>query len=82
MSKVYPIPVLDQKTWDDLQNSLSEVSKKCLKLYDVIDDGNKKDLDEISIHLGLIDMYLGRTLTMEEVEKDLKEMIRRKKENA
>lgn len=78
MNKKYPIPTLDQKTWDDLQYSLSEVSKKCLKLYDKVNSNVRNELDEISIHLGLIDMYLGRTLSLKEVEDNLKEMIRRK----
>jgi len=86
MTKVFPIPQLDQENWDAIQASLNTISHVVNDLQNEDLSGKvKQDLELISIHLGMIDMYLGRSYTLDELKEALeekrKDMIREKELN-
>jgi len=68
MKKDFPIPQLNQENWDAIQASLDSISKIVIDLNksNTLSGKDKQDLDLISIHLGMIDMYLGRHYTLDE----------------
>lgn len=72
-SRKYPIPVLDEETWIEIQKCLDDIGIKINSLYNKVNDDVKKELDIISINLGLLDMNLGRNIPLKIVEKELKE---------
>lgn len=57
MDEQFKIPILTQESWDELQFHLDSISS-LIKLTDK--DGDTDRLDNVSIHLGLIDTILGR----------------------
>lgn len=74
MVKIFPIPQLNQENWDAIQESLNTISRVVSELQDKETDGRKKqDLELISIHLGMLDVYLGREYTMDELKEVLDE---------
>lgn len=77
MTKEFPIPHLDQESWDGVQASLNTIGRIVSELKsNDLSRKDKQNLELISIHLGLIDIYLGREYTLEEafnkVKKDAK----------
>lgn len=74
MKKEFPIPQLNQENWDAIQTSLDSISKIVIDLNksNTLSGKDKQDLDLISIHLGMIDMYLGRHYTLKEPLEELK----------
>lgn len=88
-NKKFDIPQLDGKTWEEVQESINNVEKELKKmdnlLYNAKDEDSKLKsqlqgcIERMSIELGLLDMYLGRTYTLEEVKDMLKQMKREKK---
>ena len=77
MSKNFPIPHLDQESWDGVQASLDSIGRLIRELQDTeLNQERKKKLELASIHMGLVDVYLGREYTLEEafnkVKKDVK----------
>ena len=76
--KKFDIPTLDEKTWAEVQASINNIEKELNKmdnlLYDAKDEDKKLKsqlqgcIERMSIELGLLDMYLGRTYTLEEVK--------------
>ncbi len=71
--KTFPIPQLNQENWDAIQASLDSIGRIVSELQNAETDGRKKqDMELISIHLGMIDMYLGRHYTLNETMKELK----------
>lgn len=72
MSKKFPIPNLTQENWDAIQDSLNSIGRIIADMDDKETDlQKKKDLEVVSIHLGMIDMYLGRHYTLDEVTENL-----------
>lgn len=75
MKKVFPIPQLNQENWDAIQASLDSITRIVSELQNAETDGRKKqDMELISIHLGMIDMYLGRHYTLDELKNEFKEL--------
>ena len=75
MKKNFPIPQLNQENWDAIQASLDSIGRIVSELQNAETDGRKKqDLELISIHLGMIDMYLGRHYTLDELKNEFKEL--------
>ena len=89
MTKKFPIPNLTQENWDKLQDALSSIHNSVKGITDVITkcdnycslESLSPDekviygyLEKIDIELGLIDLYLGRTYTVDEAVERLKEM--------
>ena len=74
MKKEFPIPQLDKESWDGVQASLNSISNIVIDLNksNTLSGKDKQDLDLISIHLGMIDMYLGRHYTLVETMEELK----------
>ena len=71
--KTFPIPQLNQENWDAIQASLDSIGRIVSELQNAETDGRKKqDMELISIHLGMIDMYLGRHYTLNETMEELK----------
>lgn len=75
MEKKFKIPTLGQEEWDGLQASLNSVGRIVHELLEIEDDKNKiKELELIGIHLGLIDIYLGREYSIEELSEIMKDI--------
>ena len=86
MKKKFPIPKLDQENWEAIQSSLESVGRIISELMETEQDHQRrKELELASIHMGMLDMYLGRTLTFKELQKELdekkKELAREKELN-
>lgn len=86
MSKIFPIPQLNQENWNAVQASLNTISHVISDLQNEDLNGRiKQELELVSIHLGMIDMYLGRHYTLDELKKELdekkKELAREKELN-
>ena len=73
--KKFPIPQLTEENWEAVQASLDSVGRIISELMETEKDHQRrKELELASIHMGMLDMYLGRTLSMDEVMKNLKEI--------
>ena len=73
--KKFPIPQLTEENWEAVQASLDSVGHIISELMETEKDHQRrKELELASIHMGMLDMYLGRTLSMDEVMKNLKEI--------
>ncbi len=73
MKKEFPIPQLNQENWDAIQASLDSIGRIVAELQDSETQGRRKqDLELISIHLGMIDIYLGRHYTLDEMKNEFK----------
>ena len=73
--KKHPIPILDEEKWKDLQYHLGCLSELVNKLESLtIQDEIKKLAEALSIHLGLINVILGRTYTLDELLLDMREL--------
>lgn len=72
MKKNFPIPQLNQEHWDGVQASLDSLSHILLELEKKYP--KEKDFHLMSVHLGMIDMYLGRHYTLDEVKEKLTEV--------
>ena len=68
----FPIPKLDEENWNGVQASLDSLSHILLELEKKYP--KEKDFHLMSIHLGMIDMYLGRHYTLDEVKEKLSEV--------
>ena len=69
MKKEFDIPTLDKENWEGVQASLDSIGRILRDLEKKYP--NEKDLHLMSIHLGMIDTYLGRTYTLDEVTEKL-----------
>lgn len=72
--KEHPIPLLDEKKWKDIQDHLGCLSNIVNKIEVLTDQKEIKRLaEELSIHLGLIDVILGRVYSLKELMTEMKE---------
>lgn len=88
--KKFDIPNLDEKSWDEVQAGLDAINKLLRdmesllknneKIVDKFDAEMQKYAERMHIELGLLDSVLGRTYTLEEVNKMLKELKKKKGE--
>lgn len=79
MEKKFDIPTLNQEDWDGVQASLDSIGRIISDLRNTeLNPQRLKELDLVSIHLGMIDIYLGRHYTLDEVSKKLKEDVKEK----
>ena len=88
--KKFDIPNLDEKSWEEVQAGLDAINKLLRdmdsllknneKIIDKFDKEMQKHVDRMHIELGLLDSVLGRTYTLEEVNKMLKELKKKKGE--
>lgn len=86
--KKFDIPTLDEKSWKEVQSCLDAIDKLLRdmdsllknneKIIDKFDKEMQKHVDRMHIELGLLDSVLGRTYTLEEVNKMLKELKKKK----
>lgn len=77
MEKKFDIPTLNQEDWDGVQASLDSIGRIISDLRNTeLNPQRLKELDLVSIHLGMIDIYLGRHYTLDEVSKKLKEDVK------
>lgn len=70
IKKEFPIPTLNDGQWKGLQASLKEISDCIKDIEKIRNDFNNQlnaKLELIDINLGLIDSFLGRTYTVDEV---------------
>ena len=84
MTKKFPIPQLTEENWEAVQASLDSVGRIIGELMETEKDHQRrKELELASIHMGMLDMYLGRTFTFKELQKELdekKKVLAREKE--
>lgn len=74
MKKEFPIPQLDQESWEGLQASLDSIGRLIRELQDTeLNPDRRKKLELAAIHMGLVDVYLGREYTLDEVKENFKE---------
>ena len=88
--KKFDIPNLDEKSWEEVQAGLDAINKLLRdmesllknneKIIDKFDAEMQKYVERMHIELGLLDSVLGRTYTLEEVNKMLKELKKKKGE--
>lgn len=88
--KKFDIPNLDEKSWEEVQACLDAIDKLLRdmesllknneKIIDKFDVEMQKYVERMHIELGLLDSVLGRTYTLEEVNKMLKELKKKKGE--
>ena len=72
MKKEFPIPQLNQENWDAVQASLNTIGYVISDLQNEDLNGRiKQELELVSIHLCMRDMYLGRHYTLDELKKEL-----------
>ena len=77
---IFPIPQLNQENWDAIQASLETIGRIVSELHDTETNGKRKqDFELIEIHLGMLDVYLGRTMPLDIAFNDIKKEM---KENA
>ena len=73
MKKEFPIPHLDQESWEGLQASLDSIGRLIRELQDTeLNPDRRKKLELAAIHMGLVDVYLGREYTLDEVKENFK----------
>ena len=79
MTKDFKIPKLDKESWKKIQILLTDIGHIISDLSSSEKDGSKrKKLDEVSINLGMLDMYLGRHYTLRELTKELNNALKNK----
>ena len=88
--KKFDIPNLDEKSWEEVQAGLDAINKLLRdmesllknneKIIDKFDVEMQQYVERMHIELGLLDSVLGRTYTLEEVNKMLKELKKKKGE--
>ena len=72
MTKRFSIPKLNKENWRAIQDSLDSLGTILADLMKNEKDLQKrKDLELTDIHLGMIDMYLGRNYTLDELKQEL-----------
>lgn len=72
MSKKFDIPKLNQESWDSIQDALDNMGHILSAMeLDETDYQKKQQLEVLSIYLGMLDVYLGRSYTLEELEKEM-----------
>ncbi len=72
MTKKFLIPKLNKESWKAIQNSLDSLGTILSDLMtNEKDQQKRKDLELADIHLGMIDMYLGRNYTLDELKQEL-----------
>ena len=80
--KKHPIPLLDEEKWKDVQDHLYHLSKIVNKIETITDQKEIKCLaEELSIHLGLIDVVLGRVYSLKELIDEMEKIKEVKKSN-
>ena len=79
--KEFPIPTLNDEQWKGLQASLKDISTHIKEIEKLKEDFNKQvneKLELIDINLGLIDSFLGRTYTVDEVVERIRQAVEEK----
>ena len=72
--KKHPIPKITEEKWESIQSHLTEMTKIISKLETLTTDKDLRNLVErLSIHMGLLDIDLGRVYSLEELKNELKE---------
>ena len=75
---VFPIPQLSQENWDAIQASLDTIGRIVGELHEKETNGKRKqDFELIEIHLGMLDVYLGRTMPLDIAFNDIKREIKK-----
>ena len=79
--KKHPIPQIDAKKWESIQDNLREINKSISNILENTKEKETKCLAEkICIHLGLLDVDLGREYPLRELYKELKHVKKEKKD--
>ena len=81
IKKEFPIPTLNDGQWKGLQESLKDISTSLKEIEKIRDDFNNQlnaKLELIDINLGLIDSFLGRTYTVDEVVERIRQAVEEK----
>lgn len=74
---IFPIPQLNQENWDAVQESLDTIGRIVAELHDTETNGKRKqELELVEIHLGMLDVYLGREIPLEQAFSDIKKEIK------
>lgn len=73
MKHEYPIPILNQDSWNEIQAHLERIGKILSSLKETEDlELKNKLLEEADICLGMLDVFLGRYIPMKQAMEELK----------
>ncbi len=75
MTKKFLIPKLNKESWQAVQESLDSIGRIISDLYESeLDASKRKELELVSIHLGMLDVYFGRHYTINELSEEFKKV--------